>query len=165
MGFPTWLDHKQMTWVIANVTPSFTICIAICFLVLFEEARVKYDKFVLLNDIILELTDIWYKHGCLCQGCIHPYWYCSVLQPIAVIFRYHFRKDMGFLTWLDHKQMTWVIANVTPSFTICVAICFLALFEEASVKYDKFVLLNDIRAWLLCERPFRKRRGEDITNV
>jgi hypothetical protein len=39
---------------------------------------------------------------------------------------------------------------------------FLHLFEEARVKYDKYVLLNGIRAWLLCERPFRKGGTIDL---
>ena len=39
---------------------------------------------------------------------------------------------------------------------------FLCLFEEARVKYDKYVLLNDVRAWLLCERPFRKGGNIDL---
>ena len=39
---------------------------------------------------------------------------------------------------------------------------FLCLFEEARVKYDKYVLLNDVRAWLLCEGSFRKGGNIDL---
>jgi hypothetical protein len=39
------------------------------------------------------------------------------------------------------------------------------LFEEARAKYDKFVSSNDIKAELLCDRPFRERKGETLVNV
>ena len=42
---------------------------------------------------------------------------------------------------------------------------FLRLFEEARVKYDKFVSSNDIKAELLCDRPLKERKGENLVNV
>ena len=55
--------------------------------------------------------------------------------------------------------------SLRPSYLSVLLFAFLRLFEEARIKDDKFVSSNDIKAELLCDRPFRERKGENLVNV